>query len=218
MTRSLIKPRSPISRTSYSDWPSATIFDPLEDAPACSTPFPRKRKMSSDSDSRDGKRRRSRRQDDGSLLKEIKALVQGSGERTVSKFNEKIDIFSDKLTKRMDASELDVKKLGRNLKELKGKVVTLASQAEQDRTELSGVVSNIVDDKIVALKLTRLRPKARPTSEDQRADKYYEARRIWLLIYLSDDIVRDFLVSKLGTTQERADELSFKSKCLTSSR
>lgn len=41
---------------------------------------------------------------------------------------------------------------------------------------------------------------------------------MWPLLDLSDDVVRDFLVSKLGIPQVRADELDFYTKRLASAR
>ena len=113
--KSLIEPRPPLTRISYRE--GSSIFDPVDSPPLhSSTPAPRKRKMSSDSDSADGKRRRGK--GDASLLREITALIKGSEERTVGRFDEKIDELTDKLTKRLDANEKEVKKLGRNVKEV----------------------------------------------------------------------------------------------------
>ena len=117
--KSLIEPRPPLTRISYRE--GSSIFDPVDSPPLhSSTPAPRKRKMSSDSDSADGKRRG---KGDASLLREITALIKGSEERTVGRFDEKIDVLTDKLTKRLDANEREVKKLGRNVKEVRSDMV-----------------------------------------------------------------------------------------------
>ena len=221
--KALIDARPPLTRLSFSERPPATsIFDPPEPVHT-STPAPRKRKMSSDSDSADGKRRRSKK-GDGSLLREITALIKGSEERMVGKIDEKIDVMTDKLTKRLDNAEKDVKKMGRNLKELKGEVVSLSSQVERDKESLPALVEKMVADKVAGM--GRPQPRRQPStdrrqSSEDKQDKYYEARRslrIWPLMDLSEDVVRDFLVTKLGLSQARSEALDFRSKRLASSR
>ena len=124
--KALIEARPPLTRTSYSErTPYTSIFDPVsptEEEPGSpagfSTPLPRKRRISSGSDtSGEGGSKRGRRQNDDSLLRDIKELIQGSEERTVGRIDEKIDGLSDRINKRMDASKKDIKKLGRNVRE-----------------------------------------------------------------------------------------------------
>lgn len=84
--------------------------------------------MLSDSES-GGDRKKGKQQDQASLLQEI----QGSEERTVGRINQNIDKLSENLTKRLDSTERDVKKLGRNVKEMKGDLIALQNRVDSDR-------------------------------------------------------------------------------------
>ena len=58
-------------------------------------------------------------------------------------------------------------------------------------------------------------------NRDKKSGSFLEARRtlrVWPLLDLSDYIVRDFLVTKLGIPQGRANELDFCTKRLTNVR
>ena len=180
--------------------------------------------MSSGSDSGgDGKRRKGRRHDDGALLKEIKSLMQQSEERTFEKFESKIDALSDKLTKRLDSTERDVKKLGRNVKEFKGDLINLTERINKDKEDLPTIVNQIVIEQLAAAPAaatsTPNTPTAITSTEDQKASKYYKARkslRIWPLPDLADLKIRDFLASKLGL--DNMADFSFTAKRLASAR
>ena len=133
--KALIEPRPPFTRFSFSD---RSIFDPdssIDSNFLHSTPLQRKRRMSSDSES-GGDRKKGKQQDQASLLQEIKALNQGSEERTVGRIDERIDKLSDNLTRSLDSNERDVKKLGRNIKELKGDLIALQTRVNSDREGL----------------------------------------------------------------------------------
>ena len=150
-TRALIEARPPLTRLSFSERPS--IFDPdisldLNSPPSSSTPLHRKRKMSSDSDnSNDGKRQKSK-QDNASLLLEIRDLIKGSEDRTMDRFDKKIDLLSDNLTKRLDSTERDVKRLGRNVKEVKGDLLAVTDKLAKEKQELPDLIEKIVVKKV----------------------------------------------------------------------
>ena len=179
--------------------------------------------MSSDSDNDDGKRARSRKQDDGSLLKEIRAQIQSSEVRTEDRIDKKIDLkvntLSDRVTNRLDTTEKDVKNMGRIVKELKGEVVSLTSQAELDCAELPVLVERLVADKVATFQAARAEAPLRtpPGKSANKAEKYDHARRslrLWPLMDLSEDVVKDFLVSKLAMDQGEADNMFFRTKRL----
>ena len=107
-------------------------------------------------------------------------------------------------------------------------MVSLTSWVERNKEELPALVEKIISDKVTAM--DRRTPK--PVGPDHvhkgdKHDKYYEARRslrMWPLMDLSDDVVRDFLVTNLAFDQERADTMEwadtmeFRSKRLPSTR
>ena len=231
--KALIEARPPLTRTSFSARPS--IFDPESPPPASadppstgpspgpppssSTPSQRKRRMSSESDSggADGKRQRGK-QDNASLLNDIRNLIKGSEERTIERFDKKIDLLSENLTKRLDTTERDVKRLGRNVKEAKNDFLTLTARMDKEKAELPVIIERVVGG---MSRPTRSPPAASTTPVDKKTDGYFAARnslRIWPLLDLSDDVVRDFLISKLGLAANRAEEIGFRTKRLPSTR
>ena len=173
--------------------------------------------MSSGSGSESGgERKKGKQQDQASLLQEIRALIQSSEERTVGRIDQKIDKLSDNLSKRLNSTEKDVKKLGRSVKEMKGDLIALQDQVNSEKEGLQDLVNSAVDRKVASI------PKKQTTgSRDKKSKSYLEARRtlrVWPLLDLSDDVVMDFLVTKLGIPQPRADEFDFTAKRLTNVR
>ena len=178
--------------------------------------------MSSESES-GGERKKGKPQDQASLLQEIKVLIQGSESRTVGRIDEKIDVLSEALTRRLDSTERDVKRLGRNVKEMKGDILAMQGNIDRERADLHTTIGRVVEEKLAGLPASqsRQRPPAASQSGDKKMDSFFEARkslRIWPLLDLSDDVVRDFFTSKLGITSARAEDLEFTAKRLASSR
>ena len=138
--------------------------------------------MSSGSDtSGEGGSKRGRGQNDSSLLKDIKALIDGSEERKVGKIDEKIDGLSERIYKRMEAGEKDVKKLGRNVRELKGDRLNLAKKVDQNKEDVVGMIDRAVSEKVVAMggprpRVGGPRPKGDMAIADlTKANKYQDA-------------------------------------------
>ena len=215
--KALIEPRPPLTRISYSQRPS--IFDPdyeltINSPVNTSTPLHRKRRMSSDSDTMDGKRQKNK-QDNASLLSEIRDLIQGSEERTIECLDKKIDSLSENLSKRLESTERDVKRLGRNVKEVKSDLLALADRVSKDKQDLPDVVERVVSEKLSALPSGRATSTADCPVPSKKNEAYTTARnslRVWPVMDLSEDVVRAFLTSKLKIPSNRAEELVFKSK------
>ena len=156
--------------------------DPGTPGPSETSEHPsRKRRMSTDQND-DGKRQK---EDNCGLLSNIKALIDGSERRTVSRFDKRIGELSNRLDKRLEATEKDVKRAGRAIKELKGETIALNSSADNDRAELPALINRIVGEKIAAIQTTapasqRLRPLT--PNIDNKADKYWEPRRSLFLL------------------------------------
>ena len=176
--------------------------------------------MSTESDSggADGKRGR---QDNTSLLHEIRDLIRGSEERTIKRFDNKIDTLSECLTKRLDSTERDVKRLGRNVKEVKSDMMAITARMDDEKRELPGLIERVVAEKIGDLPGKGHPTPNGPSPPDKKSENYFHARnslRIWPLLDLSDDVVRDFLTSKLQITPDRAEALVFTIKRLNGTR
>ena len=175
--------------------------------------------MSSGSDSggTDGKRQRGR-EGNASLLHDIRKLIKGSEERTIERFDKKIDLLSENLTKRLDSTEKDVKRLGRNVKEVKSDLMTLTARMDKEKGDLPDIIERVVS----GMSQARVpRDSATSSPADKKTTSYFAARnslRIWPLLDLSDDVVRDFLTSKLQISAARAEEIGFKTKRLPSTR
>ena len=220
--RALIEPRPPLTRTSFSERPS--IFDPDYQLPAAppaatSTPQHRKRRMSSDADPMDGKRQKNK-SDNATLLGEIRDLIRGSEERTIERLDKKIDALSENLSKRLDSTERDVKRLGRGVKEVRSDMLALSDRISKDKQDLPEVVERVVAEKLAAVPGPSVSPAA-GANADKKIEAYLAARnslRVWPVLDLSDDVVRAFLTSKLKIPASRAEELVFKSKRIGGSR
>ena len=117
------------------------------------SPVPNRKRRMSTGPGDDGKRQKGAESNSG-LLAEIKALIDGSERRTVERFDERIGELSTRLDKRLEATEKDVKKTGRAIKELRGETIAIKAAADNDRAELPAVVNRIVGERIAAIQAT----------------------------------------------------------------
>lgn len=111
--------------------------------------------MSSESES-GGNRKKGKQQDQASLLQEIKATaIQASESRTVGRIDERIDVLSDALTRRLDSTERDVKRLGRNVKEMKGDNLAIQRRVDREKEDLHATIGRVVSEKIADLPVSK---------------------------------------------------------------
>ena len=119
-----------------------------------------------------------------------------------------------------------MKKMGRSIRAIKGDMLNLAAKVDKNKEGMTVMVERAVSDKVSALanKTNVQAPGVRPRgtsaiTDHSKADKYNKARRslrFWPILDLSEDVVRDFLTSKLGISQKRADLLDSRTKRLVS--
>ena len=74
--------------------------------------------------------------------------IKGSEERTIDRLDKKIDSLTDNLTRRLDGTERDIKRLGRGFKEVKGDVLALSDRMTKDKEDIQVIVERVVTEKL----------------------------------------------------------------------
>lgn len=92
---------------------------------------------------------------------------------------------------------------------MKGDILVMQSKINQEKEDLHATIGRVVNEKMAGLPASQGR-QSLPAAQnaDKKSDSYLEARkslRIWPFLDLSDDVVRDFLTSRLGITAARAE-------------